>query len=163
MLLKVGKPYIYHSGSLACKGHFREEGRYGGGRYFDFPCMAQVLLMRGKMPMQECSALLCLVLLHVIRSPRFGVGRKGSPRFLPICSDFPVFFRFALPVFGNAPICSDLFRFLPICSDLFSKQIRTNQGNSFLSAPFANPRVMAQAWKKRREPPKRLDPLCMEG
>ena len=23
---------------LACKGHFREEGRYGGGRYFDFPC-----------------------------------------------------------------------------------------------------------------------------
>ena len=21
----------------ACEGHFREEGRYGGGRYFDFP------------------------------------------------------------------------------------------------------------------------------
>ena len=62
----------------------------------------------------------------VIRSPRFGVGRSGSPRFVPICSDFPVFFRFCpicsmlfsgMPRF--VPICSDLLRFLPICSDLF--------------------------------------------
>ena len=28
--------HIYHSNSLACQGHFREEGRYGGGRYFEF-------------------------------------------------------------------------------------------------------------------------------
>ena len=29
--------HIYHSDSLACQGHFREEGCCGGGRYFDFP------------------------------------------------------------------------------------------------------------------------------
>ena len=29
--------YIYYSGSLTCQGHFREEDRYGGGRYFDLP------------------------------------------------------------------------------------------------------------------------------
>ena len=40
MLHKLGtrQKHIYHSDSLACQGHFREEGRYGGGRYFDFPC-----------------------------------------------------------------------------------------------------------------------------
>ena len=52
-------------------------------------------------------------------APDFGVGRTGLPRFVPkICSDFPVFFRFVLLVFGNTPICSDLLRFLqfvPIC------------------------------------------------
>ena len=29
--------HIYHSNSLACQGHFREEGRYSKGRHFDFP------------------------------------------------------------------------------------------------------------------------------
>ena len=35
------KRQIYHSDSLACQGRLREEGRYGGGRYFDFPCQLQ--------------------------------------------------------------------------------------------------------------------------
>ena len=34
MLVKLAKSHICHSDSLACQGHFREEGRYGGGRYF---------------------------------------------------------------------------------------------------------------------------------
>ena len=48
----------------------------------------------------------------------------------PICSDFPVFFRFV-------PICApcfreylDLFRFVPICSDFFRFVFRTNQNKS---------------------------------
>ena len=60
------------------------------------------------------------------RSGNLGAPNLGSAE--GICSDF---FRFALPVFGNAPIssdlCSDLFRFLPTCSVLFSEQIRTNR------------------------------------
>ena len=36
--VETRKNHIYHSDSLACQGHFREESRYGGGRYFDFPC-----------------------------------------------------------------------------------------------------------------------------
>ena len=68
-------------------------------------------------------------------APWFGVGRRGSPRFvplslfLPICSDLRFLFT-GIPRF--VPICSDLLRFLPICSELFSEQIRTNQGNPFL-------------------------------
>ena len=41
--VKTREPYIYHSDSLACQGHFREEGRYGGGRYFHFPCFRMFL------------------------------------------------------------------------------------------------------------------------
>ena len=75
-----------------------------------------------------------------IRSPHFGVGRRVLPRFVPICSNFPVFFRFvpispfssdlfrfALLVFA---ICSDLFRFAPFSSDLFRFVFRTNQNRS---------------------------------
>ena len=40
------------------------------------------------------------------QSPQFGVGRRGSPRIVPICSDFPVFFRFVL-------ICAPCFREYP--------------------------------------------------
>ena len=70
----------------------------------------------------------------MIRSPRFGVGRRGSPRFVPI-SPFSSRSLFSgIPRF--VPICSDLLRFP---SDLFSEQIRTNQGNPFLPTPFANP------------------------
>ena len=53
------------------------------------------------------------------------VGRRGSPRFAPICSDFPVFFRFVpicVPCLREYPdlfrfvlICSVFFRFVPIC------------------------------------------------
>ena len=72
-----------------------------------------------------------LILSSRSRSPRFGVGRRGSPRFVPISPFSSDLFRFALRVFGNAPICSDLLRFLPICSDLFSEQIR--------ETPFCRP------------------------
>ena len=63
-----------------------------------------------------------------LRSPQFGVTSMGSPRFVPICSDFSafsVFFCFlpisicAFLLFWNTPICSDLLRFLPTCSHLF--------------------------------------------
>ena len=100
-----------------------------------------------------------------VGAPRFGVGRTGSPRivpispfsfdlfrFIPICAPcfrecpdlfwFPPFssdlFRFTLLVFGDTSICSDLFRFLPICSDLFSEQIKTNQNKSE-QIPFCRP------------------------
>ena len=65
-----------------------------------------------------------------IRSPHFGVGRRGSPRFVPICSNFPVFFRFVpicAPCFRE---CPDLFRFAPISSDLFRFVFRANQNKS---------------------------------
>ena len=42
----------------------------------------------------------------------------------PISSNFLVFFRFALLVFGN------LFRFPPICSDLFRLVFRINENKS---------------------------------
>ena len=54
----------------------------------------------------------------------------------PICSDFPVFIRFAFLVFWSAPICSNLLRFLPIC-------FRTNQnksGKPLSAGPFASSR-----------------------
>ena len=38
---KTGKTHVYHSDSLACQAHFREEGSYGGGRYFHFPCYSR--------------------------------------------------------------------------------------------------------------------------
>ena len=61
------------------------------------------------------------------RSPQFGVGRRGSPRFVPTCSDFPLFFRFVpicVPCFREYP---DLFRFALFSSDLFRFVFRTNQ------------------------------------
>ena len=74
-------------------------------------------------------------------APGLGSAEGGHPdlfRFVPISPFSSDLFRFALLVFRNTPICSDLLRFLPICSDLFSEQIRTNQGNPFLPTPFAN-------------------------
>ena len=68
------------------------------------------------------------------RSPQFGVGRRGSPRFVPLCSDLGSLCA------GFVPICSELLRFLPISSDLCSELIRTNQGNPLLLTPFASPR-----------------------
>ena len=71
------------------------------------------------------------------RSPRFGVGRKASPRFVPMCSVFPVF----LPICSNLRSLfsgSDVFWFAPIspiCSDLFAEQTSANQGNPFLPTP----------------------------
>ena len=53
-----------------------------------------------------------------VSEPRFGVGRRGSPRFVLICADSP--FSSDL-FFGNTLICSDLFRSLPICSHLFAE------------------------------------------
>ena len=44
--------------------------------------------------------------LYLNRSLQFGVGRKGAPRIVPICSYFPVssdLFRFALLVFRSTP------------------------------------------------------------
>ena len=80
-------------------------------------------------------------LFKEIRAFKEKGGRPDLFRFVPISPFSSDLFRFALLVFGNAPISSDLFRFLPICSDLILEQIRTNQGNPFLPTPFANPRV----------------------
>ena len=79
---------------------------------------------------QSCCPYSCC---SFIRSPWFGVGREGLPRFVPICSDFPVFFRFVpicAPCFREYP---DLFRFVPICSVFFRFVpicFRTNQNKS---------------------------------
>ena len=73
------------------------------------------------------------------RSSRFGVGRRGSPRFVPISPVSSDFFQFPLLLFRNALIRSDFFRFPLISSDLFSDQIRTDQGNPFLPTAFASP------------------------
>ena len=35
---------VYHSDSLACQGHPREEGHYGGGRYFHVPYLEMSIL-----------------------------------------------------------------------------------------------------------------------
>ena len=76
--------------------------------------------------------------LRIDRSPRLGVGRKGSPRFVPICSDFTVFFRlfrYAFLVFlwvhWFVLICSDFFRFVPTCFQNKSEQIK--------ETPFCRP------------------------
>ena len=85
--------------------------------------------------------------LSIFRRPYFGVNRiKGVT---PICSDFPVFFRFVpicAPCFREYPdlfrfasISSDFFRFLPICfqnesrkgfPDLFWFVLKTNRSKS---------------------------------
>ena len=67
------------------------------------------------------------------RSRQFGVGRRGSPRFVLISPFSSDLFRFALLVFGNTPICSDLFRFLPISFQNKSEQIR--------ETPFCRPQL----------------------
>ena len=71
---------------------------------------------------------------YLVGAPTMGSAEGGHPdlfrfpRFLPICSDLHSLF-------------SGIPRFVPICSDLFSEQIRTNQGNPFLTTPFASPRL----------------------
>ena len=80
------------------------------------------------------------------RGPGAGVGggvlvseppvwghRKGVTPICSVCSDFPVFFRFAFLVFWNTPICSDLLRFVPICFQNKSEEIR--------ETPFCRPLV----------------------
>ena len=74
---------------------------------------------------------------HYCRIPHFGVTERGHPdlfQFVPISPFSSDLFRFAVLVFGNAPIfCSDffrLFRFLPISSDFFRFVFRTNQNKS---------------------------------
>ena len=65
-----------------------------------------------------------------IRSPRFGVGRKGPPRFVPISPFSSDLFRFVpicVPCLWEYP---DLFRSAPICSDFFRLFFRTNQNKS---------------------------------
>ena len=77
------------------------------------------------------------------RSPRFGVGRRGSPRFVPISPFSSDLFRFAFLVFGNTPICSDLLRFLPICF-----QNKSEQSEKPLSAdPFCKSPIWGRATK----------------
>ena len=70
----------------------------------------------------------------LLGAPTLGLAERGHPdlfRFVPICSPFSAdLFRFALLLFGNAPICSDLLRFAPISSDLFRFVFRTNQNKS---------------------------------
>ena len=80
----------------------------------------------------------------LVGAPGLGSAEGGHPdlfRFVPISPFSSDLFRFALLVFGNTPICSDLFRFAPFSSDLFRFVFRTNQGNPFLPNPFANPRA----------------------
>ena len=72
----------------------------------------------------------CLLTPCLFRSTRLGVGRRGSPRFVPISLFSSDLFRFACLVFGNTPICSDLFRFTPFFSDLFRFVFRTYQNKS---------------------------------
>ena len=105
---------------------------------------AEFLAIPGLRFWESCDSRFCVAKLftHVESflslfglSPQFGVGRRGSPRFVRISPFSSDLFRFA-PWFSGMPrfvlICSDLLRFLPICSDLLSEQIRTNQGNPFL-------------------------------
>ena len=66
-------------------------------------------------------------------SPDLGSAEGGHPilfRFVPISPFSSDLFRFAFLVFGNTPICSDLFRFAPFSSDLFRFVFRTNQNKS---------------------------------
>ena len=68
--------------------------------------------------------------------------RKGSPWFLPICSDFP---RFPLVCSESdlRSLFSGMPRFVPICSvELFSDQVRRNQnesGKPLPVEPLCNP------------------------
>ena len=62
---------------------------------------------------------------------------------VPICSVFFDSFRFALFVSGNAPICSNLLRFISMCSDLFQNILRlvpicfqNKSGKPFSADPF---------------------------
>ena len=64
-----------------------------------------------------------------VQSSRFGIARRGSPRFVSLSRFSSDLFRFAFLVFRNTPICSNLLRFL----------FRTDQGNPCLPTPFATP------------------------
>ena len=59
---------------------------------------------------------------------------------VPICSDFPVFFPFALICALRfrefAPICSDFFRVVPAFFQNRSEKISTDQESPFLLTPF---------------------------
>ena len=61
------------------------------------------------------------------KDPNLGSAEGG---FVPICSDFPVFFRFVPICVPRLRECPDLFRFAPISSDLFRFVFRTNQNKS---------------------------------
>ena len=60
-----------------------------------------------------------------LRSPRFGVGERASPRFiLSICSDLRSLFS------GVQGVCSDVFQFAPSSSVLFRFVSQQNQNQS---------------------------------
>ena len=83
-----------------------------------------------------------------VGAPDLGSAEGEYPdlfRSVPISPFSSDLFRFAFLVFGNTPICSNLFRFAPFPSDLLNSDLfrfvfRTNQGSPFLPTPFANPR-----------------------
>ena len=61
----------------------------------------------------------CLVFTQRCRywSPRFGVARKGLPRFIPTSQLLPIYPDLrSLTIFSGMP---ELFRFVPVCSDVF--------------------------------------------
>ena len=75
-----------------------------------------------RLPLHPGSITSPLPLWTKTQSPWFGVGRKGSARFVPILFRYPPF----LPIRSDlhslfsgiprlVPICSDFFRILPIC------------------------------------------------
>ena len=81
------------------------------------------------------------------QNPRFGVGRRGPPRFffrfprfLPIYSDSRSLFS-GTP--GFVPICSVFCRFVPIC---FQNKIRfrTNQGDPLLPTLLQIARIITE-------------------
>ena len=74
--------------------------------------------------------------------------QEGVTPIVPICSDFPVFFRFVeicVPCFLQYP---DLLRSLPICSDLLRFVFRTNEGNPLL---LQVPHAKGEAQKSESE------------
>ena len=63
----------------------------------------------------------------ILRSPRFGVSRRGSPRFVrlvPTSLFSSDLFQSTFLVILICSDCSDLLRILLICSDVFPEQIR---------------------------------------
>ena len=82
-----------------------------------------------------------------IGAPKLGPA-EGGHFFVPICSDFAVFFRFVpicVPCLREYP---DLFRFAPICSDVFVFRANQNKSGKPLSAdPFCkSPKISPHAF-----------------